>query len=513
MTTTGHSSLLQRISDQEESRRRDVRVGRVVARSFKLTTMWASLAVIALVRLPIRSSIGPEPPCLRPTHRHGGLLNVVMQQPPNSPQEYDLARPQFDILEGRSFRRDAMLQYAVSQRSQQLRILFLSSTAIVTATLPLLTRELVPMAPNFGVAGWAVCAASTALLGSLAVREKEARGKVLLRLERELSLGELSIWQPNSALGGRQQTQLVALRGRKRLIALYGAPSALARALGRAVVYRRQLADSAITLVAVPSNGGLTDEEGWREVSAAAERDGWLWRPKDESVWRAYFDELLSGLKSDAVARSTDEGAWFALSLQGRSCASGVGELVWDELLGTKLPPLRTLEQGAAPTSTRSAVEASVLDAQRELYDALRAADSARVASLCVAADDDEVSALAASGRLDGWATVLKYDATVGLVTGSEEACVATDGSSAYTTVIEFPAGRKVGSLLATQRWIRQRDHDDAEPEWRLVQHRTIPYAADTDAAACLRCDHRGCVALQRAGRPGPAGMPGEGRA
>ena len=86
---------------------------------------------------------------------------------------------------------------------------------------------------------------------------------------------------------------------------------------------------------------------------------------------------------------------------------------------------------------------------------------------------------------------------------------MAADGKSAYSTAIEFPTDG-VGSLLCTQRWERAADGDG----WRLAQHRTIPYAPGTDAPACLRCDGRGCVVLQRAGGPtGPAGMPGDGQA
>ena len=49
------------------------------------------------------------------------------------------------------------------------------------------------------------------------------------------------------------------------------------------------------------------------------------------------------------------------------------------------------------------------------------------------------------------------------------------------------------------------------DPQWRLLQHRTIPYMVQTDAGAALRCDRRGCVGLQRSGIRGAPGMPGDG--
>ena len=113
------------------------------------------------------------------------------------------------------------------------------------------------------------------------------------------------------------------------------------------------------------------------------------------------------------------------------------------------------------------------------------------------------------SHLLDGWEAVLGADATRGMALASADTRVA--GREAWSTGIEFPAGGR-GSLLCTQRWVDVAV-EGAPAAWRLAQHRTIPYAEDTDAAACLRCDRRGCCALQRTGPRGPAGMPGDGRA
>ena len=93
---------------------------------------------------------------------------------------------------------------------------------------------------------------------------------------------------------------------------------------------------------------------------------------------------------------------------------------------------------------------------------------------------------------------------------------VDDEAGLAWTTGLEFPeAAPRGASLLSTQRWLLT-DTDGADGavgQWRLAQHRTIPYTADSDASACLRCDRRGCVALQRRGAAGAAGMPGDGRA
>ena len=32
--------------------------------------------------------------------------------------------------------------------------------------------------------------------------------------------------------------------------------------------------------------------------------------------------------------------------------------------------------------------------------------------------------------------------------------------------------------------------------DWRLLSHRSIPYASQVEARVALRCDHRGCIAF-----------------
>ena len=172
------------------------------------------------------------------------------------------------------------------------------------------------------------------------------------------------------------------------------------------------------------------------------------------------------------------------------------------------------------------------LGAQAALYTALGAADAAAVAAMCAAQDDEEVSALAAGGRLDPWPAVLADGATAGLVLSGADATVVEGGREAFSTGIELLASGD--TLLCTQRWGSRGSAAAATagaaageaavageaaaagearpgPQWRLLQHRTIPYMVSTDAGAALRCDRRGCVGLQRSGIRGAPGMPGDG--
>ena len=57
-------------------------------------------------------------------------------------QDYDLGRKDFDFLELQSFRRETILQYSLINRSEQLRILLLSLSAVISACAPAIAAEL-----------------------------------------------------------------------------------------------------------------------------------------------------------------------------------------------------------------------------------------------------------------------------------------------------------------------------------------------------------------------------------
>ena len=120
-------------------------------------------------------------------------------------QDYDLGRKEFDLLELQSFRRETILQYSLINRTEQLRILLLALSALISAFAPTIAAELFPRegAADTGVASLGISAVSALGFGALAYREKVARGQKLRRLEREFSIGELSATQPASPLAAR----------------------------------------------------------------------------------------------------------------------------------------------------------------------------------------------------------------------------------------------------------------------------------------------------------------------
>ena len=112
-------------------------------------------------------------------------------------QDYDLGRKEFDLLELQSFRRETILQYSLINRTEQLRILLLALSALISAFAPTIAAELFPRegGADTGVAALGISAVSALGFGALAYREKVARGQKLRRLEREFSIGELSATQ------------------------------------------------------------------------------------------------------------------------------------------------------------------------------------------------------------------------------------------------------------------------------------------------------------------------------
>ena len=477
--------------------------------------------VLLLTSVPVRMApvriLSPGSPPVHLQKLSSASHPQMMAQSDES--EFDLGAEQWDLLEGRAFKRETLLKYGLTNRVEQLRLLFFASSAVVGATFPWLASELFFTSANtVDMSVIAASAASAIGFGLFTVGEKKSRGRKLLRIERELAVSKLSVWQPNNPLGAQGRSSVEALQGKRRVLAICAPPAVLTSAIESIAVYRRRLGEAGVVLVAIapPGDDSSAAAAAWEAASTVAEREGWLWQPTSAREWHAYFVELLGS------RASLDGGAFFALSLRGKSVGSGLGVPPWDELLGTRLPPLGALSPDAAADEAASPSERSVLAAQEKLYDAITSADAEAVRALCVSEDDAEVSALQQAGRLDSWSVVLQGSATVGMRLASQDARVSADGLEAWSTGLEFPtAGGSVaaasasvtGSLLCTQRWVNVAQGAAAqEPEWRLAQHRTIPFAEGFDAPACLRCDRRGCVALQRVGARGAPGMPGDGR-
>ena len=228
-----------------------------------------------------------------PVHATGGHAPhhwgpPLLQDGPN----FDLASEEFDLIEWKTFRRETLLRYAVQYRAEQLRILFFASSAVLAAAAPLIIGDLfLPAASADATAllgQYAAALGGAVLFSSLTVQERARRGTKLRRYEKEFALGDLSVTQEAAVGGSLASARIVALRDRRRVVALRSSPSKLESLLQDAAVYRRRLAQSGVVLVAVPTGGALPP------IAAVAEAEGWLWRPTDDRAWFAYFSDLLS---------------------------------------------------------------------------------------------------------------------------------------------------------------------------------------------------------------------------
>ena len=262
------------------------------------------------LRLPVHGPLRPCHPCtsrLQPSH-----LGCRRCSSPRLQGDYDLGRKEFDLLELQEFRRETILQYSLINRTEQLRIILLALSALISAFAPSIAAELFPSPSgqdpglDFGAIG--ISAASTLAFGGLTYREKVARGQKLRRLEREFSAGELSVTQPATPLAGARTVQLTALRDRRRVVAITASSSVLDDFLSTAAVYRRRLALSGIVVVTVPTDG--EGGEGGGAAAREAEEAGWLWRPSQPAAWSAYFSSLLEARGGAAAGRRRSLPWW-----------------------------------------------------------------------------------------------------------------------------------------------------------------------------------------------------------
>ncbi|CAK9019510.1 Protein LOW PSII ACCUMULATION 1 [Durusdinium trenchii] len=397
-----------------------------------------------------------------------------------------LRRSEFDLLSLQEFRREALIQYSNTNQSEPLRILIFFLFTVSALSAPAFAPS------NAALWYYALAVLFSVVFGFLFVRERGKRTAQLVRLEREYAIGDLPVELFNPTLAASRGFELQALRGSKRVVALFGSFQQVKESLRSARPYRRRFVQSDVLILPVCSSLEGADEvafAAWGEAGLRASRD-WLARPQALRRWRSYFQGILED-KEVAAGQSL----WVGLSLKGRVFGSDFGIPIWDEILAA-MPPTKALSS-TEELFALAETSCGALEAQKDFYDALTGGDVERMRGLFEAKDDAELSAALQveqeQSNLSGWDMVLAAENRPQLVTASFD-CVKQSETRAITTCIEFPV---LGpTLLATQLWARS---SEGEP-WRLQSHRSIPYASGVEARVALRCDHRGCIAF---GKPG----------
>ena len=332
--------------------------------------------------------------------------------------------------------------------------------------------------------------AATALCFFLLQRSVAKRSSDIDVIAKELELSAFSVRVPKGV--AEKDVRLGQFAGVRRVFVLYGPEAALVADLERADVYRQHLIASRILVVPVSSNMDGRPDALARAVAA---RRRWCAMPTSQRAFAAWLAPVTQGA----------EHAYLTVGTNGRVRGSGIGRPRFDSLLATfprnlvnafdadePVPVMDADESSAAPGSTDERTRAGLESASRAFYDALLAGDEAAMEACWSGAPDSIYlsGAVAKGARRDPWSTVLREDRRpVGLATSDLDATLAPSGRGFVTLVETVKNG---STLLATQTFERASDTD----AWRIVEHRTIPYGTDIVAKVCLRCDHRGCVAL-----------------
>ncbi|CAE7830187.1 RDH8 [Symbiodinium microadriaticum] len=395
-----------------------------------------------------------------------------------------LRRPEFDPLSLQDFRREALLQYSNTNQSEPLRILIFLFVTICGLFSPTFFPS--NAGPPFFVAAATVTLAS----GFLFLRERGKRTAQLVRLEREYSIGDLSVELSEPVSGRSESKELQALRDQYRLVALFGSFDQLVEALRAALPYRRRFEQSRVLVLAVSATLEDSDKVAFAAFGSEAllrQAGPWLAKAKQLRRWRSYFEALAED------KNSSGDCLWVGLNFRGRVFGSDFGCPIWDEVLAA-MPPIKRLSSLEERYALADAASGA-LEAQEEFYRALCEGDKQAMAAIFDEKDDAElttaiqVDGQTGSTNLSLWEVVLAPENRPELRTASSD-CVSLSKTSSITTCIEFPV---LGpTLLATQTWTR----NDASAPWRLQSHRSIPYAMQIEARVALRCDHRGCIAF-----------------
>lgn len=430
---------------------------------------------------------------------------------------YNEKMQQFDILSLRTFRRDTILQYDSTNQSEPLRIALTLLGILFGLCVPSLGNELKITDPTTLNVGAAL---STIISGALFARNRGARQARLEKIEREYALGDLvAIYR------GFQRKYLRELRGKKRIVVLFGTRAVVNSALSEAFAYRRRLVAADAIVVPIYS-----DEEGDGNIVQVGEAESFFfWQASKVQSWKAYFEELLSARSLSDEGR----GLWVGLNLRGRTFGSALGMPRWDELLGTGMQPtgdgfgeLRESEERSAEEAAEEAAKAAkglalsagvsapltptandhagLLASQAKFYEALTSADVSTMQTLLTDSVEDTsldsmvTEALGEGARIEPWEAGSSAWPPAGMRPTDRDGLILSTGEG-WTTAVERP--QEGGTLLATQRWLK--DDDGA---WRLKAHQYIPWSADgATAVLSLRCDKRGCVLFGRQiNRPAP---------
>ena len=279
----------------------------------------------------------------------------------------------------------ALLQYSSTNQSEPLRINLYGLFAFSFAGFPSISESV--LGDQIGFFPSILSFASGLISIGFFVRECKRRSRQIDRIEKEYDADTLPIRVPNGIGGYLPTISLKDLQGQRRVLAISGDASQLKKSLIMAQVLRRRLTQASVALVPVPTDNSRKIDWGLESDRALT----WLSVAADIPMWLEYFDEL-------APNRNDNENlvAWFGLKFSGRSFGSGldtVPRLL--ELFGSFMQPRQALSAELINTERTNALsdeETTLLETQREFYNALTTGDIVTMDGICLNNLSDDVT-------------------------------------------------------------------------------------------------------------------------
>jgi hypothetical protein len=180
----------------------------------------------------------------------------------------------------------------------------------------------------------AVDVGAIATFAFLLRRDLKARDKQVARLQREERLGALQL-----ELANRKVLRLTQLRGFSRAVLFAGSPEQVKQVVESAEPFKEDLVQRGVLLVPLPifGDGGASAAD-----VPPLTKDDLRWRatPLRTDDWAAWFGQQLS-----ASSKTSEQGLYVSLRMDGRVRASGTGPPPWDRFI-KQLAPVEGMWKG-----------------------------------------------------------------------------------------------------------------------------------------------------------------------
>ena len=330
----------------------------------------------------------------------------------NQRNDFDLSKPTFDLFSFRAIRNDALLQYSSLNQSEPLRINLFLILTVSAFSFPTVSDAVI--GENATLVTTALSVVGGIGSFTLFLKECKNRLKQLMRIEKEMNAEYLKLSMStqnklnpklfDNGSANDVETTLKSLRGKNRIVAIYGTTEQLKDELVSFRIFRRRLNQANSIVIPVPTDLDISESKDWWTTFGITETEirscQWLAKPQDLALWATYFDNLLDG--DESQTKQSNELTWFGLNYNGRSFASGSGTRngpMLLQILGQNLRPIEILDEldesetlNAANKEVKFEFVEEIQSLQKEFYKALTGGDLDAMSTICSTHMSKEVS-------------------------------------------------------------------------------------------------------------------------